>query len=96
MEDDEDLSAAELKRVAKLSPATLALIDAAIVSQVSSEWRKVARVVGVAMLSMQNLPKGVPDAYFAKRVALLVEMGQLESQGDLRRIRFSEVRLRRG
>lgn len=90
---DAELSPAEGARVVKLSQAELALIDKALLSQVSGDWRKVARVVGMAILSMRDLPSDVPDAFFAKRVGLLVESGQLESQGDLRRMRFSEVRL---
>lgn len=98
MNDDEtydtELSPVERERVAKLPHAELALIDAALLSQVSSDWRKIARVVGLAMLSMPDRPLGVPDIFFAKRVALLVESGRLESQGNLRRMRFSEVRRR--
>ncbi|WP_184641702.1 DUF3658 domain-containing protein [Variovorax guangxiensis] len=75
-----------------MSQAELALIDTALLLQGSGDWRKVARVVGMAMLSMRKLPCDVPDAFFAKRVGLLVESGQLESQGDLRRMRFGEVR----
>lgn len=89
---DTELSPAEGARVAKLSQAELALIDTALLSQISGDWRKVARVVGMAMLSTRGLPSGVPDAFFAKWVRLLVESGQLESQGDLRRMRFSEIR----
>ena len=89
---DAELSPSEGARVAKLSQAELALIDAALFSQVSDDWRKVARVVGMAMLSMPDRLSEVPDVFFAKRVGLLVELGRLESQGDLRRMRFSEVR----
>ena len=92
--NDAELSPAEGARVAKLSLAELALIDTALLSQVADDWRKVARVVGMAMLSMPDRPSGVPDVFFAKRVGHLVESGQLESQGDLRRMRFSEVRRR--
>jgi hypothetical protein len=92
--DNTELSPAEDARVAKLSQAEMALIDAALLSQVSDDWRKVARVVGMAMLLMPDRPRGVPDVFFAKRVGLLVESGQLESQGDLRRMRFTEVRRR--
>ena len=92
--DDIELSPAADARIARLSQAELALIDAALLSQVSDDWRKVARVVGMAMLSMPDRPSGVPDVFFAKRVALLVETGQLESQGNLQRMRFSEVRRR--
>lgn len=67
-----------------VSHAELALIDTALLSQVSGDWRKVARVVGMAMLSTRDFPSRVPDTFFAKRVRLLVEYGQLESQGDLR------------
>jgi len=91
---DEVLSPAESERVAGLSPEQLELIDTALLAQVSTDWRKVARIVGTAMLSMPSRPKGVPDVFFAKRVVLLVEAGRLESQGDLRRMGFSEVRLR--
>jgi multidrug efflux pump subunit AcrA (membrane-fusion protein) len=91
---DTELSPAESARVARLSQAELALIDAALLSQVSDDWRKVARVVGMAMLSMPDRLGEVPDIFFAKRVGRLVESGQLESQGDLRRMRFSEVRRR--
>ncbi|WP_341886985.1 DUF3658 domain-containing protein [Variovorax sp. YR752] len=90
---DTELSPAERERLAKLPEPDLALIDAALLSQASSQWRKVARVVGMAMLSMPDHLEDVPDAFFAKRVALLVASGRLESQGDLRRMRFSEVRL---
>jgi len=96
MNDDETndptLSPGEAERAARLTQCELALIDAALLSQVSSDWRKVARVVGMAMLSMPDRPSGLPDVFFSRRVSLLVESGQLESQGNLLRMRFSEVR----
>lgn len=90
---DPDLLPAEVEKVSMLIAADLARIDDALMSQMSREWRKVARVVGTAMLSMPERPRGVPDVFFSKRVSLLVDAGRLESQGDLRRMRFSEVRL---
>ncbi|QSI32124.1 hypothetical protein GNX71_22095 [Variovorax sp. RKNM96] len=94
-DEDTELSPAESERLARLRQGVLARIDAAILSQVSDDWRKVARVVGMAMLSMPDRLSGIPDVFFVKRLALLVESGQLESQGSLRRMRFSEVRRRR-
>lgn len=91
--NDSELSPVQSEQVARLSPEELAHIDAALLSQVSNDWRKVARVVGTAMLSMPDRPVGVPDVFFAQRVALLVAAGRIESQGDLRRMGFSEVRL---
>lgn len=90
---DPELSPAQMELVSKLSAADLVLIDEALMSQVSREWRKVARVVGTAMLSMPTRPHGVPDVFFAQRVSLLVDAGRLESQGDLRQMRSGEVRL---
>ena len=89
----DDLSPAEIKRIARLSPEQLAVVDAVLLAQVSTDWRKVARVGGMAMLVMPSRPRGIPDLFLAMRIAFLVETGQLESRGDLRRMRFSEVRL---
>ena len=36
---------------------------------------------------------GLPDIYYAQRVLSLVDAGRLEAQGDLKYLRFSEVRL---
>ncbi|MBT2326765.1 hypothetical protein J7E62_31115 [Variovorax paradoxus] len=90
----DELLPAESGWIAERSASEPALIDAALLSQVSNYWRKVARVVGVAMLWMPNRPIGVRDVFFAARVALLVEAGHLECQGDPRRMRSSEVRLK--
>jgi TPR repeat protein len=40
---------------------------------------------------MDSFP-GLPDVYFAQRIIHLVDTGALESQDNLRRMRFSEVR----
>ena len=45
------------------------------------------------MTALHELPVDVPDGYYAQRVALLVDSGKLESQGNLEYMRFSEVRL---
>ena len=37
---------------------------------------------------------GIPDRFYAMRVRALVEAGVLEAQGNLQRMRFSEVRIR--
>src|SRR6185312_67787 len=54
---------------------------------------KVARIVGAAMGAISDIPRNVPVAIYAQRVAHLVRTGQMESQGDLRMPEFSEVRL---
>lgn len=91
--DDAGLSPAELQMVGNLTLETLAAIDETLLRQASTEWRKMARVVGMAMLSMANRIPGIPDRFYADRVVMLIQSGQLEFQGNLRRMRFCEVRL---
>ena len=78
----------------KLTNEELQRIDESIIDHASTEWRKVAMVVGLAMTDNQGSFETVPDFFYAERVRLLVEVGRLESQGNLESIRFSEVRLR--
>ena len=68
-------------------------IDAFLLSQAHTNWRKVAMIVGITMLDMENPPKGVPDIFYSHRVKKLVKEGHLQSRGDLKRMRFSEVRV---
>ena len=65
-------------------------IDAVLVSACSGSWRKVARVVGMAM--NENVAD-LADIYYAQRVDQLVLDSKLVVRGDQQRMRFSEVRL---
>ena len=63
-------------------------------SAAAPHWQKVARLVAEVMTSnWPNKPSGIADVYYAQRVDRLVQKGILEARGDLRRMRFSEVRL---
>ncbi len=86
-------TAAEVKLIKKLTPEQVKRIDAALLSNSDSQWRKVARVVGTTMMQLRGEYPGLPDVYYSGRVAELVAAGELQSQGNLRRMRFSEVRL---
>lgn len=69
-------------------------IDAGILSVVGPNWQKVAMVIGRAAKTLiGHLPDG-EDAYkvIAQRIEILVETDRLQSQGDLSKWRFSEVR----
>ena len=44
------------------------------------------------MLELQNQYQGIPDIYFSQRVRKMVLGGTLESQGNIDRMRYSEVR----
>ncbi|MFP3567191.1 DUF3658 domain-containing protein [Paraburkholderia sp. SIMBA_030] len=91
--DDPALTADELALVNSLTDEELRNIDAVIVQNVKRDYRKVAMVVGLAIMGNKKHIKGVKDIFYAERVRLMVEQGTLESVGNLRRMRYSEVRL---
>ena len=92
-QDDPPLDAEDLEAVAALTSADLRAIDQALLAASHTNWRKVAFVVGVAMDAYPDLYLDVPDVFYAQRIRALVTAGQLEAQGNLHRMRFSEVRL---
>ena len=96
-EDDFDppLTVEELRKIEQLSAGEITQIDQTILANAAPQWRKVARVVGTSMTELKSRVVGIPDLYYSQRVAKLVGDGKLESQGNLRRMRFSEVRLPR-
>ena len=86
-------TAAELKIINKLTPDQVKRVDEILLSNTAPQWRKLARVVGSAMMQMKGEYPGLPDVYYSGRIAELVTAGKLQSQGNLRRMRFSEVRI---
>ncbi len=92
-EPDTELDDDELLVVKRLTPAEVQDIDLALLADCASSWRKVARVVGTAMRQLRTRFPEIPDRYYAQRVVALVEAGQLESEGNLNYMRFSEIRL---
>jgi Protein of unknown function len=91
---DYDPTPEQLRAFKALSAEDLEEMDRLLLSQASARQRKVAYIVGMAMTADKGTRfKGIPDVCFAARVAELVQAGRLESFGDLRRMRYSEVRL---
>jgi len=68
-------------------------IDAALLAHITHQWRKVARVVGSAMMELGEKRRGRDDLYFAGRVAFLAVTRVIEYDGDLGQIGRCEVRL---
>ena len=87
------LDASEQESVSRLTQPDLELIDETLLANSAASWRKVARVVGTAMNTLHKQFPGVPDGFYAQRVAALVQSGRLQAQGNLEYMRFSEVRL---
>jgi hypothetical protein len=90
---DPPLTDAERALAGSLTAEAVLAIDEALLRNASAQWRKVARIVGTTMSTLSDRVHGIPDVYFAARVRDLVGRGLLESQGDLTRMRYSEVRL---
>lgn len=90
---DGELSDEQQARVDQLTSEELRLIDDALLAQCNHRFRKVARIVGFAMMERDEGYKGIPDIFYSQRVTKLVESGRLEHQGRLGYMRFCEVRL---
>jgi len=86
------LSAEEHSAPAKLTDADLQIIDAAILANSSNRRLKVARVVTATEDALRNRYPELSYLFYAQRLIRLAEEGRLESQGNLKHIRFSEVR----
>ena len=76
------------------SPISEADIDAILLSVMKPRWRKVAMVVVTALGRCRELGLQVSDEALAARLQVLAESGRIEDVGDLRKWRFSEVRLK--
>ena len=92
IKDDPPLTFEQLARIKSLSAEEINAIDEALFENTAHAWRKVARVVMSTMFSLESRVKGVPDVFYGQRVKALVAKGQLESQGNLNRMRYSEVK----
>ena len=87
------LTAEQEARIAQLTETDLNEIDDCILSNATTQWRKVAMVVALAMNDLSDLVSDRPDSFYARRIRNLVAQGRLDSQGNLEFMRFTEVRL---
>jgi hypothetical protein len=98
LDDDDELpltpAQGETTLAAQLGADGLRAIDATLQQQARRSWLKVARVVSDA-LRAGGFPPDDDDhiALHVRRLMGLVESGALEGQGNVRRPRWSEVRL---
>jgi hypothetical protein len=76
-----------------LVSAPMTFYDDWLVSSSVSQWRKVARVIADTMNTARTHGHVVGDLVPSGRLQALAAAGRLDSQGDLSKPRFSEVRL---
>jgi hypothetical protein len=89
--EDSGLRGEDVSLPASVSVADL---DALIFHDLVQSWRKVARIVGRAQMVCEARSLPISGEVIAARVRALVDAGTLEGVGNLRRWRFSEVRLK--
>ena len=83
----------------KLVSAPISFLDQLLLSACDKKhWRKVARIVSDAMKMLEEGDNDAACAFpvLSGRVRKLAESGLIESAGDLRKPRYSEVRLPAG
>ena len=90
---DGEMSAEQAQLAASLSFELVERIDACLLSLVASRNRKVAMIVGLAMMDKTLRVPGLPDLFYRDRVKLLVKRGLVVAEGNLDYMRYSEVRL---
>jgi hypothetical protein len=67
-------------------------VDQAILASCTPQFRKVAFIV-LRVSQALKLPEGTKLDFISDRIKALVKAERLESQGNLDRPRFSEIRL---
>ena len=93
--DDEPVIDSILRWEDVVLPASVseADLDQLILSALKPNWLKTARVVGDLFIRSEALAWPIDAEMLAARVQALAEAGRIESAGDLRAWRHSEVRL---
>lgn len=97
LDDDDELppfpEMEEQALAADLGAEGLNKIDEAIVACSKSSWLKVARVIADAIKFGDFSYSDAAIDLHVRRVTKIVASGMLEARGDLKKPRFSEVRL---
>lgn len=91
---DNPLTPEQEAKARLLTAADLQRIDACLLSHTSSQWQKVARVIGQTMLTLDGEFPHMPDKLYTRRIKHLAESGLIEAAGNLNRMRYSEIRLK--
>jgi hypothetical protein len=90
---DTHLNIEEHAIASRLTPSDMQLLDGALVAGADLSWRNIERVVGLAMVELQGQMPTLPLGIYVQRIAVLVQNGIIEAQGNTAFMRLSEVRL---
>ena len=86
------LTVKQQESVSKLSEEQLKIIDNALLSYANKRFQKVAKIIATFITESNLHLSGIPDIFYAQRIEKLSSKGLLESQGNLKFMRYSEVR----
>ncbi len=86
------LTERQKEKIAKLTKDEVNNIDKLLLKNITPQWQKVAKIVGISMFSSPLKIKDIPDIYYAQRIEKMAKKGIIESQGNLQSMRHSEVR----
>ena len=93
VQSDPPLNEDQENIVGTLSSDFVKEVDRVLLSYITKNGRKVAMVVGLAMMHDHIRIHGLPDIYYAQRIKQLVRDGAVVAEGNLDFMRFSGVRL---
>jgi tagatose-1,6-bisphosphate aldolase non-catalytic subunit AgaZ/GatZ len=93
-EEDHVNSTLRWKDIVLPESVTESDVDKLIFATLKENWRKVALIVGNVFQACKTRSIPLSDEVIAARIRELAEAGRIESQGNLTKWRYSEVRLR--
>ncbi|AZP13043.1 DUF3658 domain-containing protein [Undibacterium parvum] len=88
-----ELTHEEIENVSEITNEELEAIDLALLSYSNHQFQKVARIVGVFMTESKLHKAGIPDIFYSQRIEALCGKGLFEFKGNLKFMRYCEVRL---
>lgn len=86
-----EFTESDLNYFNKLTQAELELIDSTIYSHTKKYWRKIAMVVGKSLELKNQFPE-LDEVKLLVRVHHLINTDRFEYQGNIKAMRFSEVK----
>ena len=93
-QDDDEPTKEELDQIRRATLADAAAVDALILGKCSSQWSKVAMIVGSLLDAYVEKFPHLPFVYMPIRMLDLEKRELIEINGDALAIRSAEVRMR--
>jgi len=91
---DEISSDLQWKDVTLPEGISAAELDAVILSQLKPRSLKVAKIIGDVMITFRERGLPIGEEIVGARICWLADIGRIESFGDLRKWRYSEIALK--